>query len=243
MAKCKQEEGKMNGKLLNKRLLMDGNLLLRSINPEEIDLCFFDPQYRSILDKMSYGNEGERKQVARARLRQMPDGLIVDFLQGISRALKPSGYMFFWMDKFIVAEALHKAWMEHVNAGARRPVMNLVDMICWDKGSFGNGYRTRRTNEYLMVYQKAPKSTKSWIRTPSVPDTWTEKIPNPKSKTLHPHRKPIGLTARLIGVVTEPGAIVLDPCAGSFSTLDACVGTRRNFIGCDISEEYACERR
>jgi len=231
----------MDDSLLNRRLLMDGSLLLQSIGSEEVDLCFFDPQYRSILDKMSYGNEGEKKQVARVRLPQMPDRLIMSFLQGIFRVLKPASYLFFWMDKFIVAEALHSKWMQVVNLDARRPAMNLVDMICWDKGSFGNGYRTRRTNEYLMVYQKTPKSTKSWIRKPSVPDTWREKIPNPRSRNLHPHRKPMGLTMRLIAVVARPDAVVLDPCAGSFSTLDACRETGMAFVGCDISGEWANE--
>ena len=40
---------------------VDGLTLLHSILPNKIKTAFFDPQYRGVLDKLQYGNEGRRK--------------------------------------------------------------------------------------------------------------------------------------------------------------------------------------
>jgi DNA methylase len=51
----------------------------------------------------------------------------------------------------------------------------------------------------------------------------------------YPHTKPIGLIARLIGAVTKPGDLVVDPAAGSFVTMHVATEMRRSFVGCDIA--------
>ena len=47
--------------------------------------------------------------------------------------------------------------------------------------------------------------------------------------------KPIELIARLIGAVTKPGDLVVDPAAGSFVVMHAAHQLGRDFIGCDIA--------
>jgi len=226
----------------NKYLEMDGLLLLRNIPANSIDCCFEDFQYRDVLEKLKYGNEGVR-QKGRALLKQMDEGLIINFLIDTTRVLKPSAHLFLWVDKFILCEAKHKVWFETINQTYDEnasPVMNLVDMITWDKGSIGMGYRSRRKSEHLLVYQKSPKTTKNWTDK-GIPDNYLEKIENPRSKVLHPHRKPVELIKRLIKSVVPENGIVLDPCAGSFSTFDACRKTGRDFIGCDLTLEFVDE--
>lgn len=44
--------------LVNKPNKMDGLKLLKRLNNGVAAAAFFDPQYRGILDKMGYGNEG-----------------------------------------------------------------------------------------------------------------------------------------------------------------------------------------
>jgi len=216
----------------NKYLKMDGLKLLSSIPENSIDAAVFDPQYRQILDKMKYGNEGER-QKKRAKLAQMSTELIQKFAFEIERCLKPSSYCFLWVDKFILCEGLHKDFFK--DYFETKTQMKMVDMITWDKGSFGMGRRTRRTNEHLVIYQKLPATIASWSNK-SIRDTWSEKIANPRS--VHPHSKPVGLTQLLIDCVVPKKGIVLDPCAGSFSTFDACKLSKRNFIGCDLTLEF-----
>ena len=226
----------MDKTLLNIPLVMDGLDLLDFTLDGSVSCCIFDPQYRQILDKLKFGNEGER-QKKRALLKQMDVSVIQNFIHGIHKVLIPSSYLFLWCDKFIVAEGLHKQFFETVNSNEFTN-MSLVDMIVWDKQSFGMGKRSRRTNEYLLVYQKIPKTTLNWTDK-GIRDTWSEKIIKPRDG--HPHRKPMGLTKRLIECVTKEGDIVIDPCAGSFSTLKVCKKINRNFIGCDLTGEYIDE--
>ena len=66
--------------LKNKKLEMNGLELLSLLKDGEVKLTFFDPQYRGVLDKMKYGNEGER-QSGRASLEQMSEDVIIEFIK------------------------------------------------------------------------------------------------------------------------------------------------------------------
>ena len=147
---------------MNKPLKMDGVNLLMSLPDDSVDCAFFDPQYRAQLDKLSYGNEGQSRMKKRSALEQMSNSVIMQFLLGIEYSLKPSAYLFLWVDKFTVAEGIHNYWMSEISKSfSGEEALTLVDMIVWDKQSFGMGARSRRTNEYLLVYQETPKTTKN----------------------------------------------------------------------------------
>jgi site-specific DNA-methyltransferase (adenine-specific) len=206
---------------LNSRNTGDGLEMMKEIEDELVSLAFFDPQYRGILDKLNYGNEGER-QKERAQLPQMDEPTINTFAFEIQRILKPSGHVFMWMDKFILCNYASHPYFS----------IPIVDLITWDKTKMGMGYRSRRQCEYLMIFQKPPLRAKDIWTDHGIPDIWVEKV----STSDHPHRKPLELQIRLIKAVTSPGNLVIDPCAGSFSVLEACQATERNFLGCDIKE-------
>jgi len=57
-------------------------------------------------------------------------------------------------------------------------------------------------------------------------------------RNFHPTVKPIALMEYLVKLVSREGATVLDPFAGSGSTLIACKKLNRNYIGCEMNEEY-----
>ncbi|CAG8606327.1 159_t:CDS:10, partial [Racocetra fulgida] len=56
-----------------------------------------------------------------------------------------------------------------------------------------------------------------------------------------------GLNKRLIEAVTQKGDLVVDPCAGSFTVLNSCLETKREFLGADINysqiKEYMVRAR
>ena len=199
----------------------NGLNLLLSLNDNVIATVFFDPQYRGVMDKLSYGNEGSR-QIGRLALSQMSDDMIIDFISQINRVLQPSGHLFLWVDKFHLCEGI-TAWLKNTE-------LEIVDLIIWHKMTFGMGYRSRRTSEYLIVLQKLPKRAKGIWTIRNIPDTWSEKVLN-KS---HPHQKPLELQKRLIEATTGIDDIILDPASGSFSVLTACDILGRQFLGCDI---------
>ena len=55
---------------------------------------------------------------------------------------------------------------------------------------------------------------------------------------IHPAQKPVGLLKQLIGIFTDPGDIVIDPCAGSGTTLRAAAELGRNSYGFEISRDF-----
>jgi len=206
----------------NTRLKMEGLEFLSYLPEASIPVAFFDPQYRGVLDKLSYGNEGKNRGKRRYSLVQMDEATIANFIRGIAKALIPSGHLFLWIDKFHLCQGF-KSWADGTQ-------LDVVDLITWDKERFGMGYRSRRVSEYCVVFQKQPRKAKGVWKIHNIPDVWRE-----KTKTReHPHQKPLNLQGKLIAAVSNEGDYVIDPAAGSFSVMEAAYLQGRNFIGCDL---------
>lgn len=227
-----EEQKQIDSKLKNKKMTinelknrknkMNGLNLLKIIEEESLKVIFFDPQYRGILDKMSYGNEGINRGKERSNLPQMTDEIIENFIIEIDRVLQPNGYLFLWVDKFHLVEGIHK-WF------TKTQKLQTVDMITWDKKRIGMGYRSRRRSEYLVILQKEPRKAKSTWVLHDIPDVWEEKI-----EKSHPHSKPIELQKKLILATTTSDDLICDPASGGYSIFKACQELKRDFIGCDI---------
>jgi site-specific DNA-methyltransferase (adenine-specific) len=207
----------------NVRQKMDGHTLLRSLGSSSVKLTFFDPQYRSVLDKQRYGNEGAR-QKGRAALASMTNEDIIRFMRQIERVLVPSGHVMLWVDKFMLGEATHRQILAHF------PKLQLVDIIFWNKARPGMGRRSRYCTEPVLVVQKEPIRAKGIWTDHSLCDSWTEY----SDRSAHAHAKPLVLMTRLIKAVTKRGDLVCDPCAGSYGVMRCCAETGRTFVGCDL---------
>lgn len=208
---------------INSKNKVDGLKLLKSLKNESVKVTFFDPQYRGIMDRMKYGNEGER-QKKRFLLKQMSEKLIIKFIKEIERVSMKSSYLFLWIDKFHLCEGVQN-WIEKTD-------FKIVDLITWNKDKMGMGYRTRNQCEYVLLIQKKPTKVKDYWFVKNVRDIWTEKI----SKKTHPHMKPAELQAELIKSTTKISDFILDPCAGSYLIFDLAKKLKRNFIGSDIED-------
>jgi adenine-specific DNA-methyltransferase len=110
-----------------------------------------------------------------------------------------------------------------------RPISQIVCV----KNVWGLGYFTRSQHEcaYLLAKGKPHKPAKAisdvlpWRRV---------------RKAQHPNQKPLGTIARLIEAYTRPGERIVDPFAGSGTTLLAARMLGRRAIGIEIEERY-CE--
>ena len=209
--------------MINQRNKIDGLELLSKLDNNTIKACFFDPQYRGILDKMNYGNEVKTKEKRRSALLAMTEKDIEKFLMQIDRVLMPSGHLFLWIDKFHLCEG--------VNDWFVKTSLEKVDLVVWEKTKIGMGYRTRNKCEFLIVLQKKPTKVKGVWSRHDIPNVWKEAV-----KTIeHPHAKPIDLQTALIDAISQEGDLILDPAMGSGSVLTACQNIKRNFIGGDIN--------
>src|SRR5689334_14683295 len=130
----------------------DALALLRSLPNCCASLAFFDPQFRGVLDKLKYGNEGARQR-GRFNLPAMTPRYIDLCCRELTRVLRPSGYLMRWTDTFYLCEGDHRRITE----------LKCVDLIAWDNLRLGNGYRSRRRGDYLLVLQKPPLvARKTW---------------------------------------------------------------------------------
>jgi site-specific DNA-methyltransferase (adenine-specific) len=106
-------------------------------------------------------------------------------------------------------------------------------MIVWDKGSMGLGNGFRSQHELICHAAKGvpginDKGCGNVLRCPRV------------EPVDHPSPKPEPLMQRLLDVTTHPGGLVIDPFAGSGSTLRAAKNIGRRAIGIERDERY-CE--
>ena len=101
-------------------------------------------------------------------------------------------------------------------------------LICWYKGSTGTaGFLGFNDYELLLVYGKIHTRMHDYFKAQ----------PEPFNNG-HPCPKPKQWARWIIKRATEEGMIVLDPFAGSGSTLSACKELNRKFIGIELSLEY-----
>lgn len=85
----------------------------------------------------------------------------------------------------------------------------------------------------LPKFNNAGKMIFNWFE-------WEKDNSYPK---IHPTQKPIPLLKRLIEIFTDEGDIVIDPVAGSGSTLRACMELNRNCYGFEIKKNFCKEAK
>ena len=105
-------------------------------------------------------------------------------------------------------------------------------------------YADRRANPvgklpddtWVLRPQESDDSLPDAIRTPG---TCRACAARSRSGPSHPCQMPEAVLERIIRVASNPGDLVLDPFAGSGTTLAVAKKLGRRFLGCELSEEYA----
>lgn len=91
------------------------------------------------------------------------------------------------------------------------------------------------TEEATVLYRdKLPKFNNNGVM---VKNWFNWEIDNSYPK-LHPTQKPIPVLKRLIDIFTDEGDVVIDPCAGSGSTLRAAIEMNRVAYGFEIKKDF-----
>jgi len=90
----------------------------------------------------------------------------------------------------------------------------------------------------LLLYRdKLPKFNNHGKMIFNIMD-WETDDKNILYKKIHPTQKPIKLLEKLIKIFTDEGEVVIDPVAGSGSTLIAATNTKRNSYGFEIKKDF-----
>lgn len=85
------------------------------------------------------------------------------------------------------------------------------------------------TKDGKLAFKKPGKMIKDWFEF----ERDGKDIPK-----IHPTQKPVNLLKQLIEIYTDEGDVVIDPVAGSCSTLRACAELKRSCYGFEIKKNF-----
>jgi site-specific DNA-methyltransferase (adenine-specific) len=121
----------------------------------------------------------------------------------------------------------------HLAAALESADLRQHPMLVWDKQRLGMGAIFRNQHEFI-VHMSAGTPT-----APQRRDVANVLRFPPVRDGDHPTEKPDALLKTLLSVVSGPGSVVLDPFAGSGSTLSAAKELGHRAIGIEADERYA----
>lgn len=211
--------------------LVRGDLLrlLPDLDPEQFDLILSDPPYGQGANTDAYGSRTEIKhnyddspENAKAILKSI-------IIEGW-RLTKPKANLFLFIN------FKNWFWLEALASSMGWSVWQYP--IIWQK-SLAEGLTPWKRHGFARTYDTIFWATKGQrgIDGPAL-DILTEGRVG-RNEREHGAEKPIPLLERIISLSTIPGERVLDPCAGSGTTLIAAKRLRRASYGIEISQEYA----
>jgi site-specific DNA-methyltransferase (adenine-specific) len=120
----------------------------------------------------------------------------------------------------------------HVNGAHKERLMNYYPLM-----TKGTPYSRHRKAESLAHYNDVTRGTGANVSGDRLPRS-VLRIANPNHNSPHPTAKPLALMEYLIRTYTRVGDLVLDPFAGSGTTLVAAKRLDRRYIGGDTDAGY-----
>jgi len=127
----------------------------------------------------------------------------------------------------------------------KRPLNNIEDIVIFYKRQPTYNPQYEKGKPYKITRDKKPRNyeiTDTVMKeTTTVNDGYRlpkRIIRSKQERGLHPTQKPVPLFEYLIKTYTNECELVLDNCAGSFTTAVACDNTNRNWICIEKEEKY-----
>ncbi|HTJ82929.1 MAG TPA: site-specific DNA-methyltransferase [Polyangiaceae bacterium] len=204
----------------------DAVALLRRLPDASVDVIVTDPAYESLEKHRAIGTTTRLKHSKSSSndwFAIFPNARFPELFQEAYRVLKKNAHLYLYCDqetmfvaKPIAEEAGFKLW---------KPLV-------WDKAVIGMGYHYRSRYELVLFFEKGKRK----LHDLGVPDV----LVHPRVMRGYPSEKPAAISRVLIRQSTEPGALVVDPFAGSGSVGVAAAALGRRFLGGDVCKE-ACE--
>ena len=220
----------------------DALTLIKDIKPDSVSLLLSDPPFGlaelEVTEEKGAKGHGSVQtyiQTLRPSDNLSPGQarqLLMKLREEVSRVLVPGG-VFALFCKMELAEDIRKAWsLDDQLTCYHTPFI-------WDKGrptAPGRGYSFMPSYEMVIYGWKGEDAQRRRMNSDHR-DIATFK-PVPLKRRTHPFEKPQELLWFLIKQWTNEGDTVLDPFAGSGSTIRACRACRRNGIGFELNEDH-----
>ncbi len=149
------------------------------------------------------------------------------------RVLKPKGWIYIFFDK-------QKTGYFDLILGPRYGVKSRT-IFAWLKSNPCPSFRKVNwlsASEFIWVGSKGECKLKNFLRQNEMSNYMITPNKSAYGETKHPTEKPKELIRKFILTSTDESDTVLDCFVGSGTTAKVCKELKRNFIGCDISEEY-----
>jgi len=219
----------------NTTYLGDCDHILADFPDESVDLILTDPPYgirfRSNRQKVTRNHLGKNVKVDRPFYFEEVHGdgeVPLSWLSHAYRLLKPNCaiYIFCHWTKWNI---LYQAVQAHGFDVKNMIVMNKSNHGMGDlEGSFGPQH------ELLLMAAKG----RHLLRGKRLGDVWNVPVLYSKSHRLHPEEKPLRWLTPAICASSDPGDLVLDPFAGSGSTLVAASTEGRDYCGIEVDPTH-----
>lgn len=204
---------------------------------------FGDPPYNIKIDGFAVGAGSIRHREFATACGEMSDDEFVTFLANFLTAaeahLVDGGVLFVCMD-----------WRhsEHVQRAARQANLSHLNTVVWAKGNGGLGGLYRSAHEFVLVLKKgegqSTNNVKLGMHGRDRTNVWSYPGANQHGSSAnaesanHPTPKPVELVADALVDVTDRGEIVIDPFAGSGTTVIAAERTGRTAYAMELDPVY-----
>lgn len=164
------------------------------------------------------------KDVRSGKMFQHNDIKFSEWLPEVYRVLKQGTHCYIMVN----SRNLKDLWIEAEKVGFK-----FQNLLVWKKNNATpNKYYMQQLEFILMLRKGAAKNINDMGTTNCL------SVPNIMGGKLHPTEKPVALMEVLIRNSTNVYDVVLDPFAGSGSTLIAAKNLSRSYIGFEIDYEY-----
>src|SRR5579863_5197559 len=196
----------------------------RLMADDTADLIFIDPPYN--VDYEGYTQE--RLKIKGDRMSDAEFKLFLAAAFGSCRAIvKPGASLY----------VCHSSsWQRESQDALEAAGFEVRCQIIWAKNTFAWGFGRYKFQHEPIFYCHVAGQKDPWYGDKSQSTLWEEK--KPSANRLHPTMKPVELIERALTNSSKAGDLVLDPTAGSGSTLIACEKAGRIANLAEIDPKY-----
>jgi DNA modification methylase len=193
---------------------------------EGVDMVFTDPPYN-----VNYANTPKDK--LRGKNRPiLNDNLGQGFHQFLLDALTPM----LEVSRGAIYITMSSSELDTLQAAFRKAGGKWSTFIIWAKNTFTLGRADYQRQYEPILYGWKDGGQRHWCGARDQGDVW--QIAKPRANDLHPTMKPVELVERAISNSSRRGDVVLDPFAGSGTTLIAAERTGRSARLVELDPRY-----